>query len=69
MEISIITFMLFLLLFTQSYCLWREHNGNADTLLFCVILTIARYVDYIKIRVENLLLIMYIFTKEYVIYT
>ena len=37
-----------------SSLFWRDHNGNATaTLLFCVIPTIAPYIDYIKIRVEN----------------
>ena len=36
------------------FCFRRNHNGNVATLLFCVILAIAPYINYIKIRVENL---------------
>ena len=32
---------------------WRDHNGNAATLLVCVIPTIVPCIEYIKIRVEN----------------
>ena len=32
---------------------WGGHSGNAATLLFCVILAFAPYMEYIKIRVEN----------------
>ena len=32
---------------------WEDHNGNAGTLLHCVIPTTAPYIEHIKIRVEN----------------
>ena len=57
--------MLFSLLFTQLFCFWRDHNGNEGTLLFCVIPAIAPYIEYIKIRVENFHLLIYVNYKTY----
>ena len=57
--------MLFSLLFTQLFCIWRVHNGNEATLLFCVIHAIAPYIEYVKIRVENFHLLIYVDYKTY----
>ena len=35
-----------------------DHNGNAATLLLCVIPTIPPYIKYIKIQVDTFHLIM-----------
>ena len=43
----------------------RDDNGNVATLLFHVILVIAPYIDYIKIRVENSHLIIFASYKTY----
>ena len=51
--------MLFLLLFTQLFYFWRDLNENAAGLIFYVIPTIAPYIEYIKIWVENSHLIIY----------
>ena len=65
MEIPTISFMLFSLLFGQLFCFWRDYHGNAAKLVFCVILAIVLYIEYIKIRVQNFHLIIYANYKTY----
>ena len=57
-EIPIIFFMLFSLLNNQPFCFWRNRNGNAAALFFCVIPAIAPNIEYIKIRLEKFNLMM-----------
>ena len=64
-ETPTISFMLFSHFFTRLFCSWRNHNGNEATLLFCVIPAIAPYIEYIKIRVENFHLLIYMNYKTY----
>ena len=45
--------MLFSLLNNQPFCFWRDRNGNAAALFFCVIPAIAPNIEYIKIRLEK----------------
>ena len=40
------------------FCFWRDDNGNAATLLFCVIPANAPYIKYINIRVKHFYLIV-----------
>ena len=39
--------------FYTTILFMKDHNGNAATLLFCVIPAIATYIEYIQIWVEN----------------
>ena len=63
MQIPIIFFMLFSLTFTQPFCFYKDRNGNAATLLFCVIPAITPYIEFIKIRGESFHLTMQIYAK------
>ena len=63
--IEIPTISLFLLSFTQLFYFWRDYNGNKAALLFHVIPVTAPYVKYIKIRVENFHLLIYVSYKIY----
>ena len=65
MEIPTISFMLFSLFFTQIFCFWSNHNGNAATLFFCVIPAVAAYIEYIKVWVGNLYLLIYATYKTF----
>ena len=47
------------------FCFWRDHNGNKAALLFCVIPAISPYIEYIKIRVENSHLLIYVDYKTF----
>ena len=52
--------------FLPNRSFFKDRSGNADTLLFCVILAFAPDIKYVKIRVENFdlhLLIMSIYAK------
>ena len=39
--------MLFSVFVTRPFCLWKDHNGNAATLVFCVIPAIEPYQVYL----------------------